>query len=287
MNSALETSPTRLKVVANILATQDDFCLSESIEQLHSEGITNFAVCNPRKYWSGHPVPVDVTTDLLAKLKVLVGRLPGVRIFYLPVPKSPFGENIPGGAREQLIRQFMLEESVKLFKADAVILIDADELWLPGEATRAVNFFEQLPAASALAVGFQNVVGVPGWLVSPDSSTGVVLVRAGSTFSGPRSVAAVSRLEGTSVYHFTATRATWPEVVNKYATSGHQGDPNYDFAKFLVKVGHIAQNPESAARLTDFHPDVRTPQTWPAVRAFSQKELDLLPARLRPFLQAG
>lgn len=284
MNNTAETIPARLRVVANILATQNDFCLIESMEQLFKEGVDTFVILNPKRYWSGPTVPPDLTIELLKDLRELVTRHPGIKCFYMPALKQDYETTVSGGAREQAIRARMLEVSKSLFKADAVLVLDADELWLPGEYTRAREFFEMLPASAALSVGFQNVVGVPGWLVSPDDSSGVVLVRTNATFSGPRSVAATSRLEGDSVLHFTATRKTWPEVVSKYAASGHQGDPDYDFPKFLVKVGQLAQNPDSASRLVNFHPDLRSPQTWPAVRAFSAKELDALPARLRPYV---
>jgi hypothetical protein len=85
-------------------------------------------------------------------------------------------------------------------------------------------------------------------------------------------------LDVRGIIHFTATRKTMQEIIDKHRTSGHYGDPNYDFEGWIKNV-----LPNIKAGTKNCHMFVPW-QIWPLARNWTKAEWAEIPESIHPYL---
>ncbi len=81
------------------------------------------------------------------------------------------------------------------------------------------------------------------------------------------------------IIHFTATRKTLAEVVEKHRKSAHYSDPTYDFEGWIANV-----LPMAGVGAKDVHMYKSPENIWPVVRNWTAEEWRAIPTTLHPWL---
>lgn len=258
-----------------IVAIRDDFCLRETISEMFSQGVSRVIVVSPRCYWSdGRP---QSEADLEAVRQICAET--GAAFAQVALDPDEKSAHPQFGALydEARCRNCGLDMLTVGGSVDAVAIVDADELWTTGLLEQVDAALENGRAVSAPCI---PVVGVPGLPVKNAKDKALVAVRTGLEFDWGRSVGEVRRVDVTApVYHFSMTRRTAEEVVDKARQSAHYRDPSYDFEGWLAK-----KFPRIKPGMTDAHMYVCDSNIWPEVRAWEPAELEALPPSLLPYL---
>lgn len=257
---------------AYCLAIKNDFCLEESIVELFRQGVKRVLIVSPTAYWStGAPQPEADYADLHD-----IAMRTGANIARVTFNAQRSENNAI--YTEALYRNY----GVSYFAQEAIdfiLTVDADEFWLPGTLEH-IDSLAIVPSRLKINLPAIPVIGVPGLPI--EGAKDVIGIATSRTlkFQWGRSPEDAPTIMGRMpVIHFSATRRTLDEVIQKHRLSAHYPDPTYDFEGWIantlpnVKVGmknaHMYKSPDNI---------------WPTVRAWTPAEWAALPHQLHPYL---
>lgn len=264
------------KYAAYLQVTRDDLCLNEVVQRLFDEGIRNFFFCIPDEYWSGKPTPesdVQQVLDAADRLR-RQGAIAKTKAFCV----SDF--RFPGDSRivvETRVRNDALSW-VRQNGFTNICVVDSDELWPTGTLS---IIKELVDSSSPLAISLPMipVLGFPGFPVQGATDRVISYVGQSCIFRDCRTpIGPVYYENRVTVFHFTSTRRTMEETIEKHRQSGHFDDPEYDFEGWLKNV-----LPNVKPGMKNAHMYKRY-QIWPEVRAWRQEELSDIPKTIHQYL---
>ena len=267
-----------MKYAGYIQATKDDFCLFEVCKRLFDEGLNDFFFSVPDEYWNGRITPSEdvAQVDAVAKQLNDLGANALVKVFGVRKHRKP-------GLRLIDVETHVRNESVMWIREsgfDHIVIIDGDELW---KRNYFLNMKKYIASTnpSSVALGMIPTIGLPGYPVDGATDMATAYIGPGVEFiecrkpSGPRPVELV---DVRGIIHFTATRRTMQEIIDKHRTSGHYDDPAYDFEGWIANT-----LPNAKPGLRNAHM-YRPYQIWKSVRDWTQDELDQIPLSIHPYL---
>lgn len=263
------TPPRPRDFVAYMQVVKNDICLQSVCNELWNQGVEHFAFFQPSHYWSGEPVPEGYTAELEVVLEHL--KKLGANVFLERTPLRPFWrtERIE---TETAYRNYCIEKLETLgFKH--VLIVDGDELWIPG----ALNRVRQLVARGAMAIsaGMIPVVGIPAYPIEDSQDKATVYVKSSVRMRHCRAPnCPLLQIKDRLLYHFTGVRPTMSENIKKHERSGHYDDPKYDYKGWLN--GGL-QSVAPGKKNVHFY---RTMQIWPSVRDWKPGEKERLPKEI-------
>ena len=218
-----------MEFTAFYLLVRDEFCLKESIESLRYQGVKHFFFCIPPRYWNEEHVDWKQLRDL----KNLCEDYGDV---FFPSWKKRDMNGKVYAEKEAFIRNKCLQKINEIGFPEDVLIVDSDEYWIPGSLDRLRRVFHSEDLCS-VSVPSLSVIGLPGYPVSDGQEDLLVYVnsKAGEFIHGRcfRPSSSIDRIEEKLVYHFTATRRTMDEVIDKNRKSCHYDDPDYDFEGWI------------------------------------------------------
>jgi hypothetical protein len=264
-----------IRFTAHYLVVKNEFCLKESVDSLRSQGVNHFQFCIPRQYWDGTPVSIKE----IKEVEVVIHHLEtsGCKV---KTDRPIFAQGNSGAEKETFCRNLSLREIDRWHGSkNHVLVVDGDEIWRPGTVRRIEDaWFGNKQFATT--VGCLSIIGFPGYPVETVADGLLVHVWTKHTvFSHARAInqpALPLDLEG--VIHFTSTRKTRAETIEKHRKSTHYDDAGYDFEGWIRDVF-----PNIKPGMKDAHM-YKHWQIWPKVREFSAKEWAEIPAGLRGYL---
>lgn len=267
-----------MKYAGYIQATKDDFCLFEVCKRLFDEGLTDFFFSVPDEYWSGRVTPSEdvAQVDAVAKQLNDLGANARVKTFEVRKHRHP-------GLRLIDVETHVRNESVKWIRDsgfDHIIIIDGDELWKKHYFSNLKKFVVEYKPSS-IALGMIPTIGLPGYPIDGATDMATAYIGPDVWFiecrkpSGPRPVELV---DVRGIIHFTATRRTMQEIIDKHRTSGHYDDPSYDFEGWIA---HTLPNAKPGLRNAHMY---RPYQIWPRVRKWTKAEINEIPESIHPYI---
>lgn len=268
-----------LKFCCYIQATKDDLCLFEVCKRMKEEGVNDFFFSVPDEYWSGRPTPPENIAQVQEVAKQVAGLGVNVELLLHKVKTYRW----PGDTRirvETRVRNDALSH-IKAKGFEHVLIVDGDELWRRGTlefVRRVINQWHPM-AINCLMV---PVVGLPGYPIDGATDVAVVYVNSSVPFKECRTpVSDQFRIQMPLVIHFTGTRRTMEETIQKHKDSGHYDDPDYDFEGWLKDT-----LPNIRPGLKNVHM-FKKYQIWPAVRNWLADEIKEIPESVWPYLAIG
>jgi len=267
----------RIKYIAYIQATKDDFCLLEVCNRLLDEGVTAFFFCCPTHYWSGDKVSTSDGEQVVQIVNSLERE--GAEVYTEVVDPANHGLGKPGVSRidiETSVRNAALQH-IHEKGFDHVIIVDGDELWLRG-GLGALDTFVRRMAPNAVACRMVPVIGLPGYPVEGATDAAVVYAHLPTNFTVCRGINDCLQMDDRLIIHFTGTRRTMEETIAKHRQSGHYDDSDYDFEGWIKNT-----LPNIRPGMKNAHM-YRLYQIWPSVRNWTMDELDHVPCSLRPYI---
>lgn len=261
---------------AYLQANRDDLCLQEVCDRLFDEGLRNFFFCIPDEYWSGKTTPEHEIEQVKSVARNLVQRGANCTAKRFHVANYRF----PGDSRivvETRVRNDSLAW-VRQYGFHRICVVDSDELWPVG--TLAI-LKEIVDKSNPLAISLPMipVLGFPGYPVLGATDRVISYVGQSCIFRDCRTPIGTVYYENSAVvYHFTSTRRTMEETIEKHRQSGHFDDPEYDFENWLRNV-----LPKVRPGMKNAHMYKRY-QIWPEVRAWKNEELNDIPKSIHKYL---
>lgn len=279
----------RVDFTASFLVNRDDFCLRESCEALIKQGVRKFFFAIPSHNWYGTPTEVnhlieieDIYKSLWAQYgaKGIVFQIKTFDVLKHRDTTRPM-RDYEGATRNEVLNFLWSMDH------NNVLIIDGDELWVPGAVGMVANVVETIGKhCDSVNVACIPVIGLPGYPVENACDSVCVYVRKGHAIASARSPVVNDprrflTIGQRLVYHFTATRRTREEIVEKHLLSNHSDDPNYNMHDWIRDI-----LPNIKPGLRDAHM-YKQYSLWPVVRDWIPGEKDMLPATLKPYLGAA
>jgi hypothetical protein len=263
--------------VAYFMVTKDDFCLTEACESLAKQGVRRFFFSVPAFYWDGTKTPQEDINDI----ENLVSRLASIGLCAtLSVYSQVHAENLPMASVEARCRNDALRQMRSLGCGKHVLVVDGDELWRP-DTLETLNKVVERGQPDAVTVGALSIVGCPGYPVSDHQEGLLVYVRntGAVKFTFGRSTAPIPfPIQIRGIYHFTSTRRTMEETIDKHLKSCHYDDPQYDFDTWIKeKLPNLKPGERDCHMFKGW-------QVWSEIRHFTQQEWEEIPRHLHKFL---
>ena len=280
---------SHLKFGVVVQAIRDDFCLAEVCRRLLDEptdgtySIDSLIIFQPDRYWSGEPATERDKAEIEAAYRSIVAsRPPGEKI----VKVVPFEIekvthfNQPRIRVETACRNWyqwvMAKQGI-----DHCIIVDGDELWEPGLLARLAEYVRD-NGPNSVYTGMIPVAGLPGYPIEGALDKATVYARSDVSFKECRGAFGYRHeLPGFPILHFSATRRTMQEIVDKHMNSGHADDPEYPMAVWCRDV-----LPNIRPGMREAHMHIRKPNIWPLVRKWAPAEWTSLPESVKPYLGA-
>lgn len=261
-----------LDYTAFYLVIKDEICLRESCEALIQQGVKRFLFCVPATYWDGTPVSLEETGSVFRLSSALEQR--GMKVKAVRLCPSDFpGEKYV--ITEALIRNKCLRE-VK--KAKHVLIVDGDEIWRKGALGNLDQFVRDTNATVA-TIGALSIAGFPGYPVKVGQEGLLVYIQTGEKFLSGRSTCRIPKhLTYPGVFHFTSTRRTWQDTVDKHRRSLHYDDLDYAFEDWIKNKLPRLKPGEKNCHM------YKPQQVWSEIRHFTQQEWGEIPDSLRQYL---
>lgn len=268
------------RYAAHYLAIRNDFCLNESCWSLVRQGVTNFFFTVPTRFWDGEDVPrsfkgeiLDVVNNLKSSSLPLV-----VRVDFTAPLRRPVGEYAEA---EALMRNWSLQWIRTAGKFEHVLVVDTDEFWRPG----ALELLDKAVEAShphSATLDALPVIGFPGYPVEGKTEGLLTYVRSTHTFKSGRtpkdSGHTLAVHSDPKVIHFTSTRRTLADTIQKHLKSCHYGDKDYDFDGWLKdKLPKLKPGEKRCHMFKGW-------DVWPSIRTFTSEEKDAIPVELRKYM---
>ena len=264
------------KYAVYIQATADDFCLFEVCKRMIDEGAKNFFVCIPDEYWSGAVTPtanIDQINAVAERVR-LAGGTVHVRIFHVADYRFPGDSRI---AVETRVRNDTLGW-IRRSGFQHILIVDGDELWVKGMLAK-VDDCVRNAKPTCISAPMVPVVGLPGYPIDKATDRAVVYIGGATVFRECRSPATEHfMLNNCIVIHFTATRKTMQEIIDKHRNSGHYDDPDYAFEDWIKNT---LPNLKPGWRGAHMY---RRYQIWPLVRNWTSQEWGHIPESIHQYL---
>lgn len=277
MADTTEVSPKDMAVY--VQAIKDDFCLNEVCDRLVDEGARTFFFYIPNQYWSGQ----ETRADEISQVEECARRLtqnPALtvhcKIFDIAKHRAP------GRTRIQ-VETHARNEALEWIRAKGfqhVVVADGDELWRKGLMAQLVQLVNDIKP-QCVYTGMVPTIGLPGYPIEGAMDYATIYVGRDTLFNECRSTFGTRyELSGYRIIHFTATRRTMDEIIQKSRDSGHYDDPNYDFEGWIKNIlPNIREGMTNVHMYKPYNP-------WKRVRAWSKQEMQEIPSSLHPFLAA-
>lgn len=271
--------------VAYMQVTRDDFCLAEVCIRLYEEGVRKIFWSQPDEYWSGEPIEPVFSSQLDEVAQDLKARVPDLVLVRKTFRVKSF--RMPGASRietETLVRNESLDW-VRSQGYHHILIVDGDELWLPGTLSIIKKFVQE--GHQALSMHMIPSIGLPGYPVDQATDVAVVYIGGNQSFKccrSPHCRQVIIRLN--QVIHFTGTRRTMEETITKHRRGGHYDDPDYDFETWIkdvlphIKPGFVYKWPNGLEGLHMY----KKWQIWPRVRNWRPEERAAIPVSLHSYL---
>lgn len=264
-----------LRFAVYMQVTQDDLCLAQVCDRLVEEGLRDFFFAVPDSYWSGEPVPAEKQ----ATLTPVYARLhqQGCHVHIKHCVLEPYRI----GCESRLTLETRVRNDslawVRSKGFQHVLIVDGDELWLPGTLETIKPFIAQ--GCAAVSVRMIPVMGTPGYPVDNAKDVAVVYIGPDCYFKSCRTpTARQAIIDQACIIHFTSTRRTHEENVAKHRRSGHYDDPAYAFEKWIQE-----KLPQAKPGLKDAHMYTGY-SIWPSLRRWRPEELAVIPKELHAYL---
>lgn len=257
---------------AFILATKDDFCLEAVCQRLIEEGVTSLWFGIPMTYWNGK----ENSRENADEVKAIAAKFPKSNVVMLDVEqfRDPDRHIL---ITEAMVRNQMLEMMRRQLHQH-IIVADGDELWTPGSLLKLDRYIDDNNPTS-VAMRMIPVAGLPGYPIAYARDVAMVYLGPGTKFSQCRSSEGEQKIfSHRGIIHFTATRKTMDEIIQKHRESGHYTDPDYDFEGWIKNI-----LPNIKPGMRDVHM-FRKWSTWPVVRHWTQVEWEILPESIKQYL---
>lgn len=264
------------KYAAYIQATKDDFCLFEVCKRLLEEGVKNFFICIPDEYWSGAQTPKADIDQVLAIADQVrqAGATVHTQIFRVASYRFSGDSRI---AVETRVRNDTLSW-IRRAGFQHILVVDGDELWVKGMLAK-IDDCVTSAKPSCISAPMVPVVGLPGYPIDRATDRAIVYVGGATVFRECRSPAIEHFvINNCIVIHFTATRKTMQEIIDKHRNSGHYDDAEYDFEGWIKNT---LPNLKPGWRNAHMY---RRYQIWPLVRNWTFQEWDHIPESIRQYL---
>ena len=273
-----------MKFGLHVLAIADEFCLEEGVyaiqRQVPDLGVF---VMIPSHHWNGKP-----QTDRSDEVRC-VARKNGWVIDEIDMMKhfdSGPAHFVEASARNEAIRH------IREAGYDRVLLMDTDELWMPGCFNDILWWIEEC-GTDCIYQNAVPVIGVPGCPVRGALDHGLVYISpsvreltyvrsAWKPGEKPSQYGLTWTRITTRYMHFTMVRPTLEDVAAKCRTSTHYGEKYYDFEPWIEGVlPNIRPGARNVSFFTD--PAYRT-NFWPEVGTFTPEEWSAIPDSLKSLL---
>lgn len=267
---------TSEKYVAYIQATCDDISLNEVVGRLFDEGIRDFFFCIPNEYWSGEINTEEGIEQVKAAAAILTNRGANVltKVFDVSLYRFEGDSRI---AVETRVRNDSLEW-IRGEGIEHICIVDGDELWAVGTLDKIKGLVKKCQP-HAINIPMVPVVGLPGYPIDRARDRVVSYVSGKIVLRDCRTPIGIQQpLDSTCVYHFTGTRRTMDEIVDKHRRSGHYDDPSYDFEGWIKNI-----LPNIKPGMKNIHM-YKNYQIWPAIRNWTLKEYMDIPESLHQYL---
>jgi hypothetical protein len=257
-------------------ANRDDLCLNEVCDRLFDEGIRNFFFCIPDEYWSAKETPKSEIDQVMAAATRLKEKGANAQAKVFCVSNFRF----PGESRitvETRVRNDAISW-VRQHGFKNICVVDSDELWARGTLAKIKEIVD---SSSPLAISLPMipVMGFPGYPIQGATDRVISYVGQSCVLRDCRTpIGQVYYENRTVVYHFTSTRRTKEETIEKHRQSGHFDDPEYDFENWIINV-----LPNVRPGMKNAHMYKRY-QIWPEVRAWTPEDLAEIPQSIHQYL---
>ncbi len=259
-----------------VQATRDDLCLFEVCKRMIEEGVNDFFFSVPDEYWSGRPTPpehIEQVKQVAQQVAQIGGR---VQLMVHRVKSYRW----PGDSRirvETRVRNDALA-AIRDQGFEHVLIVDGDELWKRGTLRFVETLIDKYHPTSINCL-MVPVVGFPGYPIDGATDVAVIYVNSSVPFKECRTpIGDQFRIQMPLVIHFTGTRRSMEETVQKHKDSGHYDDPDYDFDGWLKNT-----LPNIKPGLKNVHM-FKKYQIWPAVRHWLAEEIQQIPQSVWPYL---
>lgn len=282
--AAKEAVPQPLKFCAYIQATRDDFCLYEVCKRLQEEGVNDFFFSVPNEYWSGRATPAEH----IGQVQAVAGRIKAEGACTEVLLHKVKTYRFPGDTRLRVETRVRNDAMAYIRRKgwEHVLIVDGDELWRRGtlDLLRKIVLQWRPPSINCRMI---PVIGLPGYPIDGATDVAVVYIQSSVPFQECRTpIGDQFRIQMPLVIHFTGTRRTLEEVIQKHTDSGHYDDPDYDFKTWIeevlpnIKPGFQYEWDNGIKGLHMY----KKYQIWPAVRHWMDDEIKELPESLWPYL---
>lgn len=270
-----------MKYAAYIQATKDDFCLFEVCKRLLDEGLQDFFFCVPDEYWNGRITPPEDLLQVNNVAKELNNLGANARVKTFGVLKYR-----RQGRSLIEVETHIRNESVQWIREsgfDHIVIVDGDELWKKNYFLNMKKFVADYKPTS-IALGMIPTIGLPGYPIEGAKDMATAYIGPGVSFiecRKPDGHRGVELVDVRGIIHFTATRKTMQEIIDKHRTSGHYDDPSYDFEGWIANT-----LPNVKPGMLNAHM-YRPYQIWPRVRKWTKAEIDQIPLSIHPYLDTN
>jgi hypothetical protein len=286
----IQPPPDLDRAALYVQAIQDDLCLYDVCRKIVEESkaagvpVERVYLMSPDEWWSGKRQTQSELNQVVAAGEKLVRDRINTTVMSLAVaPHRPF-------CRTRIdVETSVRNEALDRIYGDGfahVLVADGDELWRRGFYARLMDIVRNTQY-SAVYAGLIPVVGQPGYPVEDAKDRATCYVQRPHHFVDCRGVAGpkVER-PAPEIYHFTATRRSMEEVIQKHRDSGHYDDPSYAMESWIEKV---LPNIKPGFRYNWSSGNVGLHMylkynVWPSVRHWTPEELKEMPESVLPYL---
>jgi hypothetical protein len=276
-----DTTPVEAKDLAvHIQAVKDDFCLNEVCDRLVEEGVRAFFFYVPNEYWSEKPTPkseIEEVSQCALRLSLNKELRVMFKVFDIARHRAP------GRSRIQVETHARNEamDWIRGYGYKHILIADGDELWKPGLMRKLLQVVNDIKP-QCVYTGMIPTIGLPGYPIEDAQDFATIYIGRDAKFSECRGTYGTRyQLWGFNIIHFTATRRTMDEIIQKSRESGHYDDPNYDFEGWIANI-----LPNIKAGMRNVHM-YKPYNPWKRVRNWTDEEMKEIPSSLYPYLAVG
>ncbi len=265
------------------MAAADDFCLEDGVRSVLRQAVpgresVDVVITIPDTLRDGSPN----TSENIADVQAIADGNDWESKLLTTSDLYP-SENRPVAHAEERNRAVSALRS----RFDYIIVLDTDELWMPGTLEKITRLAEA--NIGAVSVHYLPVVGSPGYPVDGALDELPACLRSDVEFRYARSWRTPGEYPegfrwaraGAGALHFTMVRKTGQKLREKILTSSHYGEQHYHYDRWLhetfplIKPGMID---------VSFYTDPKFRHVWPLVRHFTLVEWESIPECLKTFL---
>lgn len=261
--------------IAYLQVIKDDFCLTETVQSLHRQGVMNFFFHVPIRTWSGDMV----SESEICSIEDAARSIPELdtNVWIEREWISPGAEDkrvdVETKTRNSALRR------IRQLGYRHILVVDGDELWRPG----AFDAVHALVSQGAECLSMQSIpiIGLPAYpsTTAKDKEDMIVYVGMDTEFICCRFPnTPYIKIPEPLAFHFSGTRRTIPEIEEKCRGSGHYDDSNYDFEGWIK---YVLPNVRPGFKNAHMY---KPYQIWPEIRAWTKAEMADIPESIHQYL---